>query len=123
MIFQERPFEYTKVYSILSKLKFNLCFNLIVGNNDTIETLNISWNGFGPNGAKAIAKGLEVFRLLIFMSIKNMTQILNRHRNFFYMIVTDPFFCSGKFLSEGFGCIMERIRRRWVGDDCVSNIS
>lgn len=83
MNFQERPFEYTRVYSILSKLKFNLCFNLIVGNNDTIETLNISWNGFGPNGAKAIAKGLEVFRLLIFMSIKNMTQILNRHRNFF----------------------------------------
>lgn len=32
------------------------------GNNDTIETLNISWNGFGPNGAKAIAKGLEVYR-------------------------------------------------------------
>lgn len=97
MIFQERPFEYTQVYSILSKLKFNLCFNLIVGNNDTIETLNISWNGFGPNGAKAIAKGLEVFRLLIFMSIKNMTQI-HRHRNFFDMIVTDLIFLFRKIL-------------------------
>ena len=36
-------------------------FSSFSGNNDTIETLNISWNGFGPNGAKAIAKGLEVY--------------------------------------------------------------
>lgn len=49
----------------LIKIEINLFFfTLIVGNNDTIETLNISWNGFGPNGAKAIAKGLEVFRYI-----------------------------------------------------------
>lgn len=39
----------------------HLFFVFFPGNNDTIETLNISWNGFGPNGAKAIAKGLEVY--------------------------------------------------------------
>lgn len=63
LFFQERPFEYR---SIPFNQNWNLTyfFTLIVGNNDTIETLNISWNGFGPNGAKAIAKGLEVFRYI-----------------------------------------------------------
>lgn len=64
LFFQSRKTFRIQVYSIQSKLKFNLFFNLILGNNDTIETLNISWNGFGPNGAKAIAKGLEVFRYI-----------------------------------------------------------
>lgn len=42
-------------------------FSSFSGNNDTIETLNISWNGFGPNGAKAIAKGLEVYVTYMFV--------------------------------------------------------